>query len=152
MSGRTSMEARAYSDPDPAKEALETRSLPSTHTLLALTNAYEERIRRAQRLRFVLFAGRALADSGLLVAAFIIAYWLRYGLELGRDVIAPESFKPLSTFYPYIAAFTILTLISFQVRGLYSVPRAATWLDHMRLVTSGSLIGVSALTLGALLL
>lgn len=132
---------------------LATRSLPTAPVLVSLpNNAYEERIRRAQRLRFALFAGRAFADSLLLISAFIVAYWLRYGLELGRDIVAPESFKPLSTFFPYMAAYTIMTLIAFQARGLYSVPRAATWFDHMRIVTSGSLIGMSALTLGSLLL
>ncbi len=150
----TSIGGRVYpeSDPDPEKERLATGSLSATRALMSLPDAYEQHVRRARRLRFILFAGRTLADSGLLMAAFIIAYWLRYGLELGRDVVAPESFKPLSTFFPYLIAYTAITLISFQARGLYSVPRAATWLDHMRLVTSGSLIGVSALTLGALLL
>src|SRR4051794_1305436 len=112
------------SDQTSVDERLATKNLPTAPILMALPNyAYEERIRRAQRLRFALFAGRAFGDSLLLIAAFIVAYWLRYGLELGRDVIAPESYKPISTFTPYIAAFTIMTLIAFQVRGLYSVPR-----------------------------
>jgi exopolysaccharide biosynthesis polyprenyl glycosylphosphotransferase len=132
---------------------LVTKSLPMpARVLVPLPSAYEERVRRARRLRFALFAGRAFADGVLLIVAFIVAYWLRYGLELGRDVIAPESFKPISDFYPYIISYAVLTLLAYQMRGLYSVPRAATWLDHMRLIVSGTLLGVSALTLGALLL
>src|SRR5436190_23760548 len=91
-----------------------TKTLPvPARVLVPLPNAYEERVRRARRLRFSLFAGRAFADAVLLVVAFIAAYWLRYGVELGRDVIAPESFKPPSDFYPYIVAFTALTMLAF---------------------------------------
>jgi len=30
-----------------------------------------------------------LVDGGLLIMAFVLAYWLRYGLILGRDIVAP---------------------------------------------------------------
>ena len=49
-------------------------------------------------------------------------------------------------------AFVGITLLTFQARGLYALPRGASWLDHMRLITIGSVIGVAVLTLGALLL
>jgi exopolysaccharide biosynthesis polyprenyl glycosylphosphotransferase len=99
-----------------------------------------------------MIAGRATVDGLLLVGSFVLAYWLRYGLELGRDVIAPESFLPLSAFLTYIGAYAAITLLAFYMRGLYALPRGATWFDHMRIITGASLIGVAALTLGALLL
>src|SRR5437762_10365344 len=128
-----------------------TKSLTATRVLRALPAAPSERVRQARRLRFGLITARIIADGALLIAAFIVAYSLRYGIEFGRDIVAPESFKPLSDFYPYIAAYVAITLVVFQVRGLYRLPRGATWLDHMRVVIGAALIGVSALTLGALL-
>jgi exopolysaccharide biosynthesis polyprenyl glycosylphosphotransferase len=123
-----------------------------TRPLLALPNLREVKSRRARRTRMALIMGRVAADSALLLLAFVVAYWLRYGLELGRDVVAPESFLPISSFYPYILAYTALTLITFYVRGLYALPRGAAWFDHVRIIASASLVGVSAMTLGALLL
>ncbi len=122
----------------------------ATRVLLALPPAANERVRRARRLKFAMLAGRALADGVLLTAAFVMAYWLRYVLTLGRELIGPDSLVPLSYFAPYVAAFTFMTLITFQARGLYSLPRGSSWLDHMRVLIGGALIGVSALTLGAL--
>jgi exopolysaccharide biosynthesis polyprenyl glycosylphosphotransferase len=99
-----------------------------------------------------MIAGRATVDGLLLGASFVVAYWARYGLELGRDVVAPESLLPLSAFLPYMGAYVLITLLAFQMRGLYALPRGATWFDHMRIITGAALIGVAALTLGALLL
>lgn len=118
---------------------------------LTLVGIGEERMRKAQIARYALITLRVLADGILLGAAFVLAYWLRYGLELGSDV-APESYRPLSAFSWYIVAFVAVTLLTLQMRGLYALPRGATWLDHMRLITIGSVIGVAALTLGALLI
>ncbi len=91
------------------------------------------------------------ADGVLLVLAFIIAYWLRYGLALGRDVVAPESFQPLSRFYSYVVIYAAFTLLVFQLRGLYALPRGASWFDHSRIIFGATLVGVAALTLGALI-
>src|SRR5215203_5488667 len=116
---------------------------------LTLVGAADERVNKARRLRYGLITARVIADGLLLSVAFVVAYWLRYGLELGSDV-APESFRPLSAFNLFIGAFMAITLLTFQMRGLYALPRGASWLDHMRIITSGSIIGVAALTLGAL--
>jgi exopolysaccharide biosynthesis polyprenyl glycosylphosphotransferase len=127
-----------------------SRTAPTTRALRALPAAPTERTRRARRLKIGLVSAIMLIDGGLLVVAFVLAYWLRYGLVLGRDIVAPESFLPLSAFYIYFAAYAAMTLAFFQARGLYRLPRAATWLDHMRQIAAASLVGVSALTLGAL--
>ncbi|HST04780.1 MAG TPA: sugar transferase [Chloroflexia bacterium] len=104
------------------------------------------------KARGALLAARIAADGLLLIAAFVLAYWLRYGLELGRDVSAPESYMSLPAFYPYIAAYVVGTLLIFRVRGLYALPRRASWLDHMMVITGATVTAVSALTLGALLI
>ncbi len=150
-------------DPNPVngrEDALDTvsanRTLP-TRPLVALPAAQRpttragERARRARRIRLLLMVGRIALDSVLLASAFALAYLLRYGLELGRDVVTPESFLPISAFYPYIVPYVVISLLALQMRGLYALPRGATWFDHMRIVVSASTIGVAALTLGALL-
>lgn len=120
-----------------------------TH-VLALPGAADARVRHARRLRLALITARVLADGVLLVGAFVGAYLLRYVLEFGRDVVAPESYLPLSAFSVYIVAYTAITLITFQMRGLYALPRGASWFDQLRLIVSATLVGVAALTLGAL--
>lgn len=137
----------------PKREMADTRQLDETLVPggrhLTLLGAADERASKARRLRYGLITARVIADGLLLAVAFVLAYWLRYGLELGSDV-APESFRPLSAFNLFIVAFGAITLLTFQMRGLYALPRGASWLDHMRIITSGSIIGVAALTLGVL--
>lgn len=123
----------------------------ATRPLIAL-HPPDVRGHRTRRLKLALMSARAIVDGVLLVLAFAAAYWLRYGLELGRDVISPESVLALSAFYPYMGAYVAITLVVFQMRGLYRLPRGASWFDHFRIATSASLVGVAALTLGALLL
>jgi exopolysaccharide biosynthesis polyprenyl glycosylphosphotransferase len=118
--------------------------------LIALPGLADERARHARRVRLLLITLRLIGDAVLLVLAFMSAYALRYVLEFGRDVVAPESFRPLSAFTVYILAFTAMTLLSFQTRGLYSLPRGASWFDQMRIIAGATLVGVAALTLGAL--
>ena len=145
-------DAGASKSTRPIQVPIEGHGDMRTRPLLALPARHEAQRTRSRRVHLLMVASRAMADGLLLVGSFVLAYWLRYGLELGRDVIAPESFLPLSSFFPYIGAYVVITLLAFQMRGLYALPRGATWLDHIRIIAGASLIGVAALTLGALLL
>lgn len=118
---------------------------------LAGGKARAERGQAAKRLRIGLLSARIAADGALLVVAFLVAWWLRLGLRLGQGLASGETTNlPFYEFYPYMAAYALATMLMFQARGLYAIPRGATWFDHMRVIASASLIGVSLITLGAL--
>ncbi|MEO8285375.1 MAG: sugar transferase [Chloroflexota bacterium] len=131
--------------------ARETTKLNANGSLIVLPGAADERVKRARRQRILLITLRLVADGILLVAAFALAYMLRYVFEFGRDVVSPDSYLPISAFTIYIVAYTAITLLAFQMRGIYALPRGASWFDQMRIIAGASLIGVSTLTLGALL-
>ncbi len=127
-----------------------TRALPTANRgLVALPPA---RAFSARKQHVALMAARLMMDGFLLVMAFALAYWLRYDIELGRNVVAESSYRPFSFFYPYVAAFVGIGLLAFHARGMYALPRGASWFDFMRVVVSASLVTVAALTLGALFL
>jgi exopolysaccharide biosynthesis polyprenyl glycosylphosphotransferase len=120
-------------------------------SIIALPVPADDRKKRARRLRMALITLRLIADGVILMAAFVLAYVLRYVFKVGGDFVAVESSLPLSAFTYYILAFTGMALVSLQARGLYSLPRGASWFDHMRVIAGATLISVAALTLGALL-
>ncbi len=113
--------------------------------------AAADRLLAVPHLRLGLVAGRMAADGILLMLAFALAYWLRYGFLPAYGPGAVESPPQPATFYPYAVAYTLGTLFFLRMRGLYALPRGASWLDQMMVIAGSSFIGVSGLTLGALL-
>ncbi|CAN5810125.1 hypothetical protein BH20CHL1_BH20CHL1_02870 [soil metagenome] len=78
--------------------------------------------------RWLAVGGRMVTDALIVVLVFSIAYWLRYSVEIGGPVSAAAQ-QPLSYFRDIIILLAILTLIVFQIRGLYRMPRWVTFLD-----------------------
>lgn len=80
----------------------------------------------------------AIASDALLVLlAFLLAYWLRYRLELGGEV-RTGSKQPFDFFTDKVVVLVVLSIIIFQVRGLYRLPRWASFLDEASIVASGA--------------
>jgi exopolysaccharide biosynthesis polyprenyl glycosylphosphotransferase len=93
-----------------------------------------------------------VGDGLLLVIAALAAYWLRFELELGGSINQAGSNLAISAFASYyMVSYVALALVGFQVRGLYALPRGASWLDHLRVIAGASLIATSLLVLGSLL-
>ena len=125
-----------------------TRALPAANrSLVALPPAQAISTRKQH---VALITVRLLMDGVLLAAAFALAYWLRYEVELGREVVAESSRSRFQDFYSYIAAFVAIGLLAFHTRGMYALPRGASWFDFVRVIVSASVVTVAALTLGAL--
>jgi exopolysaccharide biosynthesis polyprenyl glycosylphosphotransferase len=120
-----------------------------SQTAVAPARPWPGAARRSLRWPFVLL--RIGIDTLLINLAFILAYTARYEWEILRDVVAPESYKPLTSFWPLEAALTVITLAAFWGRGVYSQPRGARWIDQMGKVVGGTLVSISILVLGLLL-
>jgi exopolysaccharide biosynthesis polyprenyl glycosylphosphotransferase len=91
---------------------------------------------------------RVGSDAAIAALGFTLAYWLRYGLELG-GAIASYSHQPLSYFYGKILLFVIALVLVFQVKGLYRMPRWSSLLDESWMVASGTVIAMSIVILYA---
>lgn len=68
-------------------------------------------------------------DAALIVAAFRVAYWLRYDLELFRAV--GEFRAPFEEFWLYIVAFVAWFLVSGSITTLYQEKRGRSWLEEV---------------------
>ncbi|CAN5486147.1 sugar transferase [soil metagenome] len=98
--------------------------------------------------RWLLLAGRMASDALLAGLAFVAAYWLRFSWHLGGEV-PPESQQPLSFFFSQIIVFMVLSVLVFQAKGLYRLPRWSTLLDEAWGISSGVVIAMSMVILTA---
>lgn len=101
--------------------------------------------------RWMAIGFRMLTDAGLVVVGFAIAYWLRYSVEIGGEVPAHAQ-QPLSYFSTIIILLTVLTIIVFQIRGLYRMPRWVTALDEAMVIAGGVIIAMAMVVLYAFFL
>jgi exopolysaccharide biosynthesis polyprenyl glycosylphosphotransferase len=87
-------------------------------------------------------------DASLAGLAFVIAYWLRFSLHLGGEVPAVSQ-QPLSFFAGQILVFMALSVLVFQAKGLYRLPRWSTLLDEAWGISSGIVIAMAMVILTA---
>src|SRR5512145_751617 len=77
-----------------------------------------------------------LLDFGLVFAAFALAYYLRYKLQL----VLPVDEANRATFLPYLpyaAVFGVLLILNYQGSGLYRNIRGRTWMEEVNIVFNG---------------
>ncbi len=96
------------------------------------------------RRRIVSLSGLALVllDAALINLGFATAWFLRYQLQLGREVAAPD-YLPLSQYYGIQALLTICLLLIYRINGVYGARRRQGWVDEVTGVMSGALLGVA---------
>jgi exopolysaccharide biosynthesis polyprenyl glycosylphosphotransferase len=80
---------------------------------------------------------RMATDAAFVFVGFYLAYWLRYSMHLGGEVPAFRQ-QPLSFFQGKIILLMILTILLFQIRGLYRLPRWTTLLDEASGIANGA--------------
>lgn len=69
-------------------------------------------------------------DAGLIHAAFLIAYWLRYDLQLFRSV-DPANNVPYTAYLPLVILQTLVLLFALRREGGYDLRRTRPLFDEL---------------------
>lgn len=96
------------------------------------------------RTRAIFLPGLVLAliDVLLINVGFAFAWYLRYELELFREVAAADHL-PLSSYYGLQIFLTVCLLIIYRLNGVYGRRRRQGWVDEVSGLTGGALVGVA---------
>ncbi|MDQ1301430.1 MAG: Bac transf protein, partial [Chloroflexota bacterium] len=68
-------------------------------------------------------------DAGLIHAAFLVAYWLRYDLQLFRSV-DPANNVPYTAYLPLVILQSLALLFALRREGAYDLRRARPFFDE----------------------
>ncbi len=77
-----------------------------------------------------------VTDIVLANAAFAAAYFVRYELQLFRE-LDPVFDNPLSAYWPFSVLLTVVLIFTLAADGLYAGQRGRSWLDEMYRVVNG---------------
>ncbi len=81
-----------------------------------------------------------LTDVLLINVAFVVAYWVRYELQLFREV-DPAFYVPYRVYWPFVALFTMLLILVYRQQGVYQAPRQISWFDEFYAILTGTATG-----------
>ncbi len=81
-----------------------------------------------------------LVDVILINLAFILAYWVRYDLQLFRAV-DPAFNVAYQVYLPFAALFTLLLILVYQQQGVYRLRRQISWIDEFYAILNGTATG-----------
>ena len=85
-----------------------------------------------------------ISDLILIVAAFVMAYWVRYRLQWFLTV-DPANQTELVTYLPFGLALVFLLFCSFQFSKVYVYRRDRLWIEEVYAIASATTIGVVVL-------
>jgi exopolysaccharide biosynthesis polyprenyl glycosylphosphotransferase len=85
------------------------------------------------------FAG-ILVDIIIINIAFVLAYWVRYELQLFRAV-DPANNVSYGVYLPFIALFTLLLILVYRQQGIYRLRRQISWIDEVYAIVNGTATG-----------
>jgi len=105
------------------------------------------RDRGSLQLALVIQIASVFGDVASIVAAFWLAYQLRYRLEFGGEV-NPAAWQSWTTFAPPAFAASLLLLIIFPMRGIYQIRRKQSLVDVLPKLIGG----LSTVVAGVILL
>lgn len=77
-------------------------------------------------------------------AGFALAYWLRYELQLGRAVLEIH-YLPFHSFSWIGLVLVGILLILLESRGLYRLPRGASWLEALARIADSTALAIAIL-------
>ena len=87
-----------------------------------------------------------ISDLLLTLVAFVLAYWLRYRVQLFLAV-DPSHQADLVTYGPFGLALVFLLFCAFQFSRVYRYRRDRTWLEEVYTIASATTVGVVVLIL-----
>ncbi len=78
-----------------------------------------------------------LVDVVLVFAAFLLAYYVRYDLQILRPIleINSSSFQP---YVPYVFIYTVWLLVNYRGSGLYRAARGRPWVEEFMMILNGA--------------
>ncbi|MFN8454311.1 MAG: undecaprenyl-phosphate glucose phosphotransferase [Anaerolineae bacterium] len=82
----------------------------------------------------------AVLDIILINVAFVLAYWIRYDLQLFRAV-DPAFAVTYDVYLPFVGLFTLLLLLVYRQQGVYQLRRHISWFDEFYPIVSGTATG-----------
>ena len=85
----------------------------------------------------------AVGDAAVLLAAFLLAYTVRYVWEFGPE-LTDFQFAPLAAYWVVAGLFIPVTLLSFAALGRYVRRRTTLLLDDLGRIGVAVLIGIAA--------
>ena len=101
----------------------------------------ESRFLAHVRRRWLLTAALALSDILLINVAFVLAYWVRYGLQF-LWAIDPAYMVPYTVFIPFALVLTTLLLLLYRRDGLYQLRQNVSWFDEVIAIINGTSTGI----------
>ncbi len=88
--------------------------------------------------------GLLVLDAGMAFLGFVVAYWIRYVLQLGQAVLE-ANYLPFSSFLWIGLILVGMLLVLFEARGLYRLPRGASWLEALSRIAGSTTLAMAAL-------
>src|SRR5688572_20260913 len=79
-------------------------------------------------------------DVLLINLAFVLAYWVRYDLQLFRAV-DPAFDVPYAVYLPFALIFTGLLIFVYRQQGVYRLRRQISWIDEFYAIISATATG-----------
>ena len=95
--------------------------------------------RRDKRLPAIV---SVVIDAGLINLSFVIAYWLRYELELVREV-AVEYYVTLDAYLGIELSLTAILLAVFGLQRLYVARPGIGWMDKAGTIVGGTTVAIA---------
>jgi exopolysaccharide biosynthesis polyprenyl glycosylphosphotransferase len=89
-------------------------------------------------------AAVALVDLILINVGFGVAWFLRYRLQLGREVAAAD-FLPLTDYWGIEFILTVSLLLIYYINGVYGRRRRQGWVDEVSGIAQGALLGIAVM-------
>ncbi len=79
-------------------------------------------------------------DVLLINIAFILAYWVRYDLQLFKAV-DPAFAVSLRVYWPFLLIYTLLLIAVYRQHGIYRITGPVSWFDEFYTIINGTATG-----------